>query len=158
MEKDIFTEKEREHISNFFPSLFGKYCISVKLPEKYKDYAPHIYKNEKFRERVKETLEEELIKGTYVEEIILIWDNRGLSFQVNPGINGCAVYIASSPDGYCYAHHNIDNSHQANVLYTALSLYLRELYSLLTHVRLTDLSKLKKPETNLRIKIPLKYE
>ena len=166
MDKEIFTKKELEHVYDFFPALYnlnGGYGISVKLPEKYNDYAKHIWKYKKFRENVEKNLEGSLIKGSDIQELILSWSDKGASFEVLPGVNGCSVYITSTPGGYCYYNHNIDTSHQASVLYNALSLYLNNLYKLLRFVKLEDLSKLEEPEPNslfkkLRINIPLKYE
>lgn len=121
---------------DYLPKIFkfsgGGYGIDARLPEEiHKKWIGYIASIERFRDRVKEEIEDIFFPYVFNSQSFLEiqWRPRGVSFETD-GVNGCCVYVEEGPD-YGYGVHNVDNYEQASVLFIAFSVYLPKLYSAL---------------------------
>jgi len=108
--------------------------VTVKLPDGYRERIGEMSANEKYRHKTEEEIAA-LFTGTLKDgfEINIRWSASGPIFDV-PG-NSCGVFVdGSDHEMREYVDHNVDTAQQTLVLYTCLSIHLRNTLVYLSRV------------------------
>ncbi len=95
-----------------------------RLPTLYTKWVAHVVANQKFRDLVKEKIQNVLSRNVFVLQsfLTMYWSSNGLALKTD----GNACSIIPSDNGYY--EHNVDYYEQSSILFIALTIYLREAY------------------------------
>ncbi len=102
----------------------GAHGVTVELPESYGERIAEMTANERYRRKTEEEIAA-IFTGTLRDyEINVRWSDSGPIFDV-PG-NACGVFVEGSDRSMEeYSDHNVDTAQQTLVLYTCLSIHMR---------------------------------